>query len=86
MASMRSKSQIITEGETLMIKNGMRPIHPGEILFEEFMKPSERPINTHMLTQSHQCGGEPDHGDYQRPTWYHRGYCRTLGNILRHHG
>ena len=27
-----------------MIKNGMRPVHPGEILFEEFMKPAEPPI------------------------------------------
>ena len=23
-----------------MIKNGMRPVHPGKILLEEFMKPS----------------------------------------------
>lgn len=35
-----------------MIKNGMRPVHPGEILFEEFMKPSEPPINAHMLAKA----------------------------------
>ena len=35
-----------------MIKNGMRPVHPGEILFEEFMKPSERPINANMLAKA----------------------------------
>lgn len=35
-----------------MIKNGMRPIHPGEILLEEFMKPSEPPINAHMLAKA----------------------------------
>lgn len=52
MAPMRSKSQIVTVGETPMIKNGMQPIHPGEILFEEFMKPSERPINAHMLAKA----------------------------------
>jgi len=35
-----------------MIKNGMRPIHPGEILLEEFMKPSEPPINANMLAKA----------------------------------
>jgi hypothetical protein len=23
-----------------MLNNGMRPVHPGEVLFEEFMKPA----------------------------------------------
>lgn len=32
-----------------MIKNGMRPVHPGEILFEEFLKPSEPRINATQL-------------------------------------
>jgi addiction module HigA family antidote len=49
---MMSKSLIITEGEDPMIKNGMRPIHPGEILVEEFMKPSEPPINANMLAKA----------------------------------
>ena len=35
-----------------MIKNGMRPVHPGEILLEEFMKPSAPPINTNMLAKA----------------------------------
>jgi addiction module HigA family antidote len=35
-----------------MVKNGMRPVHPGEILFEEFMKPSEPQINTTMLAKA----------------------------------
>jgi addiction module HigA family antidote len=35
-----------------MINNGMRPIHPGEILLEEFMKPSEPPINANMLAKA----------------------------------
>jgi addiction module HigA family antidote len=35
-----------------MIKNGMRPVHPGEILFEEFMKPSDPPINANMLAKA----------------------------------
>ncbi len=35
-----------------MIKNGMRPVHPGEMLFEEFMKPSEPQINANMLAKA----------------------------------
>ena len=35
-----------------MIKNGMRPIHPGEILLEEFMKPSNPPINANRLAKA----------------------------------
>jgi addiction module HigA family antidote len=35
-----------------MIKNGMRPVHPGEVLIEEFMKPSEPPINANMLAKA----------------------------------
>ena len=35
-----------------MIKNGMRPVHPGEILFEEFMKPAEPPINANRLAKA----------------------------------
>ncbi len=35
-----------------MIKNGMRPVHPGEILLEEFMKPSVPPINANMLAKA----------------------------------
>jgi len=35
-----------------MVKNGMRPVHPGEILLEEFMKPSEPPMNANMLAKA----------------------------------
>jgi addiction module HigA family antidote len=35
-----------------MIKNGIRPVHPGEILLEEFMKPSDPPINANMLAKA----------------------------------
>ncbi|MFO0701132.1 MAG: HigA family addiction module antitoxin [Nitrospira sp.] len=35
-----------------MIKNGMRPVHPGEILLEEFMKPSDPPMNANMLAKA----------------------------------
>lgn len=35
-----------------MIKNGMRPVHPGEILLEEFMKPSDPPINANVLAKA----------------------------------
>jgi addiction module HigA family antidote len=32
-----SRSSIITDEECVMPKDGMRPIHPGEILREEFL-------------------------------------------------
>ena len=35
-----------------MIKNGMRPVHPGEILLEEFMKPSTPPTNANKLAKA----------------------------------
>ena len=35
-----------------MINKGMRPVHPGEILLEEFMKPSDPPINANTLVKA----------------------------------
>jgi antitoxin HigA-1 len=35
-----------------MIKNGMRSVHPGEILLEEFMKLSDPPINANTLAKA----------------------------------
>lgn len=35
-----------------MIKNEMRPVHPGEILFEEFMKPADPRINANRLAKA----------------------------------
>jgi hypothetical protein len=35
-----------------MLKKGMRPVHPGEILFEEFMKPSDPPINANRFAKA----------------------------------
>lgn len=35
-----------------MVKNGMRPVHPGEILLEEFMKPAEPALNANMLAKA----------------------------------
>ena len=34
-----------------MVKNVMRPVHPGEILLEEFMKGSDSPINANTLAK-----------------------------------
>jgi addiction module HigA family antidote len=34
-----------------MVKNDRRPVHPGEILLEEFMKPLDPPINANMLAK-----------------------------------
>ena len=35
-----------------MMKNGMRPVHPGEILLEEFMKPADPPMNANTLAKA----------------------------------
>ncbi|WP_059947419.1 HigA family addiction module antitoxin [Burkholderia ubonensis] len=35
-----------------MLKNGMRPIHPGEILREEFLTPLEMSVNALALALS----------------------------------
>jgi antitoxin HigA-1 len=35
-----------------MVKNGMRPIHPGEILGEEFLHPSDPPLNANTLAKA----------------------------------
>lgn len=35
-----------------MVKNGMRPVHAGEILLEEFMKSSVPPINANTLAKA----------------------------------
>ena len=38
--------------ENIMIKSGIRPVHPAEILFEELMKPAEPPINANRLARA----------------------------------
>jgi addiction module HigA family antidote len=35
-----------------MVKNGMRPVHPGEILLEEFMQPSNPLLNANLLAKA----------------------------------
>jgi antitoxin HigA-1 len=35
-----------------MVKNDMRPIHPGEILLEEFLQPSNPPLNANTLAKA----------------------------------
>lgn len=35
-----------------MIRNGMRPVHPGEVLLEEFMKASAPPINANTMAKA----------------------------------
>ncbi len=35
-----------------MVKNGMRPIHPGEILLEEFLQASDPPLNANTLAKA----------------------------------
>ena len=35
-----------------MVNNGMRPVHPEEILLEEFMQPSDLPMNANWLAKA----------------------------------
>ena len=35
-----------------MVKNGMRSVHPGEIILEEFMKASDPDINANTLAKA----------------------------------
>ena len=40
-----SRSSITTDKEAVIPKNGMRPIHPGEILREEYLVPLGMSVN-----------------------------------------
>lgn len=48
MAPQRSKSLIITDSrsESEMVQNEMRPVHPGEVLREEFLGPMNMSVQT----------------------------------------
>lgn len=46
-----------------MIHKGMRAIHPGEILLEEFMKPSDLPINANTLAKALEVSANRITGD-----------------------
>jgi len=35
-----------------MTNKGIRPVHPGEVLPEEFMKPSDPPLNANALARA----------------------------------
>jgi len=35
-----------------MTNKGIRPVHPGEILLEEFMKPSDPPLSANALARA----------------------------------
>ena len=67
--------------ENVMIKNGMRPVHPGEILFEEFMKPSEPPINANLLAKALEVPTNRITAIIKGQ----RGIRDTSGNVCQHH-
>ncbi len=47
-----------------MKKNGMRPVPPGEILSEEFLKPLG--LTANALAKAIGGAAQPDHGDSER--------------------
>jgi len=68
MAPMMSRSPIITERGNTMIKNGMRPVHPGEILLDGFMKPAVPLINANMLAKALDVPANRITGRFQVPS------------------
>lgn len=42
--SIQDPSKVSTKGE-IMLKNGMRPVHPGEVLLEDYLKPLGISVN-----------------------------------------
>jgi hypothetical protein len=39
-----------------MFKNGMRPVHPGEVLLEDFLKPLGMSANALAKAPRRECG------------------------------
>ena len=68
-----------------MIKNGMRPVHPGEILFEEFTEAGRPADQRPYAGQGPRSSGESCDGDYQGAAWYHGRYGGTSGDVFQHH-
>jgi plasmid maintenance system antidote protein VapI len=42
-----------------MFENGMRPVHPGEVLREDFLKPLDMSANALAKAAKVKCHGEP---------------------------
>jgi hypothetical protein len=68
-----------------MIKNRMWPVHPGEVLFEEFMKLAEPLINANMLAKALDVPANRIYGHYQRTARHHGRYRSPSGDVVRYH-
>jgi plasmid maintenance system antidote protein VapI len=64
-----------------MIKNGMRPIHPGEILREEYLAPLG--LSATALARARGHAGSHQRG-CTRAAWDHRRQRFAPGALLRH--
>jgi len=58
---MTSRRPLFTEGGATMMKNGIRPVHPGKRVLEEFMKPSDPPIHANTLGKTLDVRGIGSH-------------------------
>ena len=67
-----------------MVKNGMRPIHPGEILLEEFLRPSDPPLNANALAKALSVSRQPNYRHPQRTAWNYRRYGVTTWDVFQY--
>ena len=61
-------------------RNGMRPVHPGEI---RAGRAPDAGLVGQRAVEGARRAREPGHGDLERPTWRHRGHGPPAGALLR---
>ena len=64
-----------------MKKNGMRPIPPGEILKEEFLKPLG--LTANALAKAIGVPRQSDYGDSEGSKRHHGGHRNPAGNVFQ---
>lgn len=68
-----------------MVKNSMRPVHPGELLLEEFMTPSDPPINANILAKALEVPANRITGDYKKIAWHYGKCSGSSSDTFQHH-
>ena len=64
----------------MTVNNGMRPVHPGEILRDELQALG---LSGQCVVQAPGCAGEPDHGDPARAARRDRQHGTPAGALFR---
>jgi hypothetical protein len=68
-----------------MLKNDMRPVHPGEVLLEEFLKPAVFPLNANRLAKALEVPANRITVDSQRAAWHYGRYGDSPGDVPQYH-